>query len=103
MDKENEVMQVPYIVYESAEAKHERTVKRLILALMLAIGLLFLSNALWLNAWMQYDYVSETESVEYKQDGEGYNNINVGTQGDVTNGAELQKNNEEENKDKEIK
>lgn len=89
MDKENDVMQVPYIVYESAEAKHERSVKRLILALVLAICLLFLSNALWLNAWMQYDYVSE--DITYAQDGEGYNNINTGTQGDVVNGTENEK------------
>lgn len=93
--------QVPYIVYESEATRHERTMKRMIIALVISIALIFLSNALWLNAWIQYDYVSETESVEYKQDGAGYNNINVGTQGDVTNGTELQEDNKEEIPDKE--
>lgn len=31
----------------------------------------------------QYDYIT------YSQDGGGYNNINTGEQGDVTNGAEV--------------
>ena len=92
MDKENEVMQVPYIVYESAEAKHERTVKRLILALMLAIGLLFLSNALWLNAWMQYDYTDQTIDVDA---GSGTANY-IGQDGDITNGTDNNKNTEKD-------
>jgi hypothetical protein len=44
---------------------------------------MFASNALWLYAWCQYDYTSE--KVTYSQDGEGLNNINTGTQGDVSN------------------
>lgn len=65
--------------------------RRTFIALIVSIILLFLSNAIWLYAWMQYDYVSETEteSYVYTQDGNGYNNINTGRQGDVTNGAEL--------------
>jgi hypothetical protein len=96
-ENSNDVMQVPYIVYESAEAKHERTVKRLILALMLAIGLLFLSNALWLNAWMQYDYVGTDESSEITVDaGKGTANY-IGNDGDITNGED---NSQEKKSDK---
>lgn len=93
----DDMAMIPYIVYESAEAKAERTGRRLIVALIIAVVLLFASNALWLYAWNQYDYVSEaeTETVTYKQDGEGYNNINTGTQGDVTNGADVQENSNE--------
>lgn len=49
--------------------------KGLIIAIVLVVGgfLLFM---------YQYDYGS------YSQDGDGYNNINTGTQGDVNNGAE---------------
>lgn len=94
----DDMAMIPYIVYESAEAKSERTVKRLIIALLVTILLLFTSNAIWLYAWNQYDYVSETETetVTYKQDGEGYNNINAGTQGDVTNGADVQEDHQED-------
>ena len=75
--------QVPYIVYESAQVRSERHIKRLIIALVVLIILMFTSNALWLYAWCQYDYTSE--EVTYSQDGEGLNNINTGTQGDVSN------------------
>lgn len=75
--------QVPYIVYESAQVRSERHIKRLIIALVISIILMFTSNALWLYAWCQYDYTSE--EVTYSQDGEGLNNINTGTQGDVSN------------------
>ena len=72
---------IPYIAFELTQAKHERTVKRLVTALILAIVLMFASNAAWLWAWCQYDYTSET--VTYTQDGRGLNSINTGTQGDL--------------------
>lgn len=78
--------QIPYIVHEAAEAKSERTIKRLIIALILSIILIFTSNAIWLYAWCQYDFSSEETT--YSQDGEGINNINAGTQGDINNGSE---------------
>lgn len=64
---------VPYIVHESAMARNERTIKRLVIALIVSIILLFSANVAWLWAWMQYDYES-TETV-YTQDGEGLNII----------------------------
>jgi hypothetical protein len=72
---------VPYVVYESAETRSERHIKRLIIALIITVFLMFISNALWLWAWCQYDYTSE--EVSYTQDSEGLNTINTGTQGDV--------------------
>lgn len=73
---------VPYIVYESAQARAERRDKRLILALIIITAMLFVSNIVWLWAWQQYDYVSE--EITYTQDGQGLNNINTGTQGDLS-------------------
>lgn len=55
---------IPYLVHEEAQAKSERTIKRLILSLLIAIILIFACNALWLYAWMQYDYASEESSTE---------------------------------------
>lgn len=66
---------VPFVVHESAMARNERAVKRLVIALIAAIVLIFASNAIWLYAWMQYDYSSEGTVTEYKQDGEGLNII----------------------------
>lgn len=72
---------VPYIVHEAAMARNERNVKRMIVALVAAIALLFASNALWLWAWMQYDY----ESYEAITDNGGDANI-IGNDGDIYNG-----------------
>ena len=38
---------VPYIVYESAQARHERTIKRLIIGFIIAAALVFASNIAW--------------------------------------------------------
>ena len=102
-EKNKDLMQIPYIVYESSQARSERTIKRLIIALIISVVLLCGSNALWLYEWTRYDYVttdteSETETT-YTQDGGGINNINTGDQGDVKHGADLPQENTNENQD----
>ena len=74
---------IPYIVYESTQAKNERTIKRIVIALIIAIAFIFISNALWLYAWMQYDYIGVEDTITYSQDGSRFNNINTGEQGDL--------------------
>ena len=76
---------IPYIVYEASEARADRRNKRLIIALIISIVLMFASNIAWLYAWCQYDYSSQ--DTFYSQDGEGVNNINTCNQGDVANGT----------------
>lgn len=78
---------VPYIVYESEAARHERTVKRLIVALIVTICLLVASNMAWLYVFSQYDFSSESYTVE--SDDEGISNIlNAGNDGEINNGIE---------------
>lgn len=78
---------IPYIVHEGSMARAERRERRLVTAIIVAIVLLFLSNAIWLWAWMQYDYVSTETTTTYTQDGEGLNII--GDSNEVTpNGTE---------------
>lgn len=50
---------VPYIVHEGILAREERHIKRLTIALILSILLLFTSNMAWLYYWNQYDYYSD--------------------------------------------
>ena len=76
---------VPYLVYEGTQARNERTVKRLIIVIVVTILLLFASNALWLYEWCQYDY--ETEVITYTQDGKWLNTINLGHQEDSEYGT----------------
>lgn len=50
---------VSFVVYESAMTRSERNIKRVVIALIIAIVLIFVSNAIWLWAWTSYDYSSE--------------------------------------------
>lgn len=78
---------VPYIVYEATQARNERTIRRLIIVVIVAIVLLFASNAIWLYAWMQYDYVATSEdySIDLSTKGGGDANY-IGNDGDINNG-----------------
>ena len=74
---------VPYLVYESAQARNERTVKRLIIGLIVAVIAIVLTNCVWLYAWNQYDYESyETVTVDGSDGVANY----IGNDGDIYNG-----------------
>ena len=77
---------VPYFVYESEAARHERTVKRLLIALLITILLMVGTNMAWLYVWNQYDFSSESYTVE----NEGNSNLlGAGaSMNGVTNGIE---------------
>ena len=81
---ENLNVTVPYVVHESAMARQERQIKRLWIALILAISLLFASFGMF--AW--YEIQFETISYDYDQDGQGTNII--GNSNEVNNGAEIE-------------
>lgn len=76
---ENEILSVPYVVYEGEMARSERMVKRLFIALIVTVVCLLGSNIGWLI------YESQFETYSYEQDGEGINNVNYGNQGDLSN------------------
>lgn len=79
---ENLNVTVPYVVHESAMARQERQIKRLWIAIILSVALIFASNAFWLWAWMQYDY----ESYEITADGDSNANY-IGQDGNIYNGG----------------
>lgn len=76
---------IPYVVYESSMARNERTIKKLIIALIITILLMFASNGMWL--W--YESQFETIDYSYEQDGNGNNIIGDSNEVDY-NGAETQ-------------
>ena len=78
---------VPYIVHESAQARNERAVKRLVIALIIAIALIFASNAIWIYAWIQYDYISDMTTSEINVDGKDGIANSIGNDGDINNGS----------------
>lgn len=79
-----EQMTVPYIVHESAMARSERHIKRLVIALIVAVVMIAVTNIAWLY------YESQFDTMEYSQDGAGINNINTGEQGNILNGTEVE-------------
>ena len=62
MDDKNSV---PYVVFESSQARMERTIKRLWILAIILIVLLFATNAAWIHYENQFvDEVTETYSSE---------------------------------------
>lgn len=77
-------IKIPYIAFESVQARSERHIKRLTVIVITLIAILFLSNALWLWVYSGYDF----ETYEYEQDGSGINIIGDENKGVRNYGAE---------------
>lgn len=77
--------QIPYIAYESEMARHERTIKRLLVALVISVVLLFASNVAWLWFFNQFDYASDMVSLDSSEEGNA-NYMGAGASGVIDNG-----------------
>lgn len=85
MEKDESMIQVPYIVYEGTMARMERTIKRLFILLIVTVLIIFISNGIWIWYLNQYEYYIETTS--YEQDGSGLNLI--GDRNHLNYGSEI--------------
>ena len=65
--------------------------RRIFIALIATLIMLFASNLAWLYVFNQYDF----QSYEYTQDGNGENTLNSNIGGDVYNGAEIKSKDED--------
>ena len=74
---------VPYIVYQGTMARFERTLRRLIVALIVAVVMIAASNIAWLLVFNSYDVVSEEVSLDGK---DGGNANYIGAPGVINNG-----------------
>lgn len=98
---EDKMKDVPYIVHESIMVRMERTIKRLVVALVVCIVLMFTSNVIWLYFWNQYDYVDESSQQYVSVDGkDGIANY-IGNDGDIVNGKDSGDYQEEESQETE--
>ena len=89
MNPDEKIAQIPYFAHEGMLARQDRTIKRLSIALVLSIILIFASNVIWLYAWMQYDYTGEetqiqTVDVDAKEGVANY----IGNNGSINNGTD---------------
>ena len=85
-NKKETPISVPYVVYRDAIDDNRWVVKKLIIALIVAIALMFVSNMAWLWYWNQFDYVTETTTTTVDSDGEGIANYTGGDGGVNTYG-----------------
>ena len=77
--EDKDILTIPYVVYESMQARDERQHIRLVHIIILLSILLAVTNVIWLVVFSQYDYVSSEEyEIEASQDGEGVNIIGAG-------------------------
>lgn len=89
--EEEKMMTVPYVAHQSAVARQERQIRRMWIALIVSVCMLFASNM----GWLLYESQFDTYSYDYTQDGNG-NNI-IGNDNEVDyNGAEIEDTNTQE-------
>jgi hypothetical protein len=81
-ENNNNIKDVPYIVFEGELARAERHIKRLWIALIVAIVALLACNIAYLWYLNQYDF----ESYEITAEGDGHANY-IGQDGDIYNGT----------------
>ena len=79
----NTSVTIPYFAHESEMARAERQIKRMWIALLVCITLIFASNALWLWVWNSYDFYTEEVVVDSR---DGGNANYIGQDGDIYNG-----------------
>lgn len=94
----NDAQTIPYIVFESVLTRYERTIRNLIIVVIVTIVLLFSSNAIWVYQWTQYDYSSEESTIDVDAK-DGTANY-IGNDGDINNGED-KSNEKSTSKDKE--
>ena len=74
----NTSVTIPYFTHESEMARMERHIKRMWIALLVCITLIFASNVIWV--WNFYDFYTK----EVVVDNQGDDNANyIGQDGDV--------------------
>ena len=76
---------IPFIAFESEMARHERTIRRLLIALIVAVALIFVSNAAWLWFFNQFDFHTETVMFDTEDGGD---NSYIGNDGVINNGED---------------
>ena len=96
---ENQNVNVPYVVHESAMARSERHNKRLGIVILVLIGALIGTNLAWIIYEAQFETVETiTEEYDIEQDAEGGNNNSIINGGSIVNGEaedKVQDNNNE--------
>lgn len=84
MENNADMVTMSRIAFERMQAKDERNDRWRNIIILVLIILLVVTNAMWLVAWNQYEYVDTYEDVQLDADSGNANYI--GNDGDITNG-----------------
>ena len=84
MENNNDNIIMSRLAFERMQSKDEKNERWRNLIIVLLIVLLVVTNAMWLWAWNQYDYVDDYTSVEAD---DGSNANYIGHNGDINNGS----------------
>ena len=84
MENNNDNIIMSRLAFERMQAKDEKNDRWRNIIIVLLIVLLVITNAMWLWAWNQYDYVDDYTSVEAD---DGSNANYIGHNGDINNGS----------------
>ena len=76
---------VPYVAYESSMARMERQIRRMWIALLLSIAMIFASNGIWCWYLSLYDFSGTYEEVVV-DGGDGGDANYIGQDGNIYNG-----------------
>lgn len=83
MENNNDNIIMSRIAFERMQAKDEKNDRWRNVIIILLIIFLVVTNAMWLIAWNQYDYIEEYTSLEAD---DGSNANFIGHNGDINNG-----------------
>lgn len=79
---------ISYFTFEAVMAREERHIRRLTIALVIAIIGIVVCNMAWLYAWMQFDYSDVDSGYEVSLDSSGGNANYIGNRGLILNGED---------------
>lgn len=80
------MVNVPFIAYEK-EMDHKNNIIK-----FMGFIIIFLIIAIIITVFMFMSFINSHDYTSYDQDGNGQNNINKGTQGDVINESTIERN-----------
>ena len=99
MENNNDNIVMSRLAFERMQSKDEKNDRWRNIIIITLIILLVVTNAMWLIAWNQYDYVDEeTYSVDVDANDGGNANY-IGNDGDIYNGADNSNEEKDKNKD----
>lgn len=82
----NDMISMSRIAFERMQAKDERNDRWRNIIILVLIILLVVTNAMWLIAWNQYDYVDSYDEIDIDSGDSGNANY-IGNDGDIHNGS----------------